>query len=264
MNTIKKLVKGFAGLMALKIVLFVCVMTIQACQDSDFVKSDGKVSNELKDFRNKSKASTDLLYSKLVHDKSGRTPDYKAQISNLPHDDIVEIVDPLILSSISVARSYGITDAEIIAEFGSLTNPDIAGLGMAVSRMEELANEGYTITGFDDTDFVTAGHVAYTFFGNAAYARTEFYDCALKAVGITAIVDLIEGGIKKLGKKGAMKVLKKVASKYLGWVGAAYAIYEFADCMGAFGGDGDDDNRDLSVLKPNEIEIYDECKIRLA
>lgn len=255
----KKLYRGFVGLLILKLTFFITVFTLQACQETDFVKSDGKVNKELKDFRKKSAASTDLLYSKLVHDPSGRTPDYQEQINNLPHDEIVEIVDPLISGSVSVAHSYGITDAEIIAEFGSLTNPDIAGLGMAVSRMEGLANDGYTISGFDDTDFVPVENIAYVFFGNPAYARTEFYDCALQAIGITAILELAQGGIKKLGKKGALKVLKKVAAKYLGWVGAAYAIYEFADCMGAF-----DSDEDLTFVKPedNQIEIYAERKIR--
>jgi hypothetical protein len=240
--------------------LFIAVLTIQACQDTDFVKSDGKVSRELKDFRKTSSVSIDLLNSKLVRDENGRTPDYQEQIANLPHDEIVDIVDPLINSSISVIHSYGVTDAEIIIEFGSLTNPDLAGAGLAISRMEALANDGYTIEGFDDTDFVPVAYAS--FLGNPAFARTEAYDCALQAVGITAIVDLMNGGIQKLGKKGVMKVLKKVATKYLGWVGAAYALFEFADCMGAF--DSEDTEQDRAFVKPQDHEIYAERKIRLA
>jgi hypothetical protein len=126
-----------------------------------------------------------------------------------------------------------------------------------------MASEGYTVEGFDDSDFAP---IAYTFFGNAAYARTEpdAYDCLLRAAGVTMIVDLINGGIKKLGKKGVLKVLKKVASKYLGWVGAAVAVYEFADCMGVFGADGEEGGPDLSFVRPEDklYEIYD--KVRFA
>jgi hypothetical protein len=129
----KKLCKGFAGLLALKLLLFVTVFTIQSCQDSDFVKSDGKVSKELKDFRSTTNASMELLSSKLVRNKSGRTPDYQEQIENLPHDEVVDIVDPMIASTVDLVESYGVSDAEIIAEFGSLENPDLASAGMAIS-----------------------------------------------------------------------------------------------------------------------------------
>jgi hypothetical protein len=39
-------------------------------------------------------------------------------------------------------------------------------------------------------------------------------------------------GIQKLGKKGAYKLLKKIAGRTLGPIGVALAVYDFADCMG--------------------------------
>jgi len=42
----------------------------------------------------------------------------------------------------------------------------------------------------------------------------------------------LQGGIKKLGKKGAMKLISKVASRYMGWFGAAVMVIEFSECMG--------------------------------
>jgi len=61
--------------------------------------------------------------------------------------------------------------------------------------------------------------------------KSQVFDCALMAVGITAIGDLISSGINGMSKSAVKKVLKKVAVRYTGWVGAGIALYEFGDCM---------------------------------
>jgi hypothetical protein len=45
------------------------------------------------------------------------------------------------------------------------------------------------------------------------------------------VIDLVNGKIEKAAIK---QVIKKVATKYLGVIGAAWALYEFGDCMGYF------------------------------
>ena len=60
------------------------------------------------------------------------------------------------------------------------------------------------------------------------YAQ-DAYDCALRAVGIDAVIELFNG---KVTKAIAKKAIRKIASRALGWVGAAWAAYEFGDCMG--------------------------------
>lgn len=51
------------------------------------------------------------------------------------------------------------------------------------------------------------------------------------AVGVTAIQEFLQNGINGMPKSGVRKLLKKVATKYLGAIGAAVAVYEFGDCM---------------------------------
>ena len=68
-------------------------------------------------------------------------------------------------------------------------------------------------------------------FAPSKVIQSQIFDCALSAIGITAIGELISNGISKMGKRAVRVLMRKIASKYLGWVGAAIAAYEFGDCM---------------------------------
>ena len=64
--------------------------------------------------------------------------------------------------------------------------------------------------------------------------RTPIYasdwgECAIHASGIGALAEIARG---HLSKKALKKAVRKVLSRTLGWVGAAWATYEFGDCMG--------------------------------
>lgn len=63
---------------------------------------------------------------------------------------------------------------------------------------------------------------------SSLYAQ-DTYDFALSAVGIDAVLELFNG---KVTRAIAQKAIRKIASRTLGWVGAAWAAYEFGDCMG--------------------------------
>ncbi|WOC40372.1 hypothetical protein [Polaribacter sp. HL-MS24] len=72
-----------------------------------------------------------------------------------------------------------------------------------------------------------------SFFVASAYATNmdmepDWYDCMLRSVGIDAVVELLKG---KVTKAIAKKAIRKIASRTLGWIGAAIAVYEFGDCM---------------------------------
>jgi len=57
-------------------------------------------------------------------------------------------------------------------------------------------------------------------------------ECAGNAIGFSAIASLVNGGLHtSAGKKLLKKAIRKVASRALGWVGAAIFVYEFGDCM---------------------------------
>lgn len=43
--------------------------------------------------------------------------------------------------------------------------------------------------------------------------------------------ELILGSVKNLTTKAILKAAKKLATRTVGWLGAAFAVYEFGDCI---------------------------------
>lgn len=64
----------------------------------------------------------------------------------------------------------------------------------------------------------------------------DWYDCALRSIGIEAAVKFFSDGASSaakssIKKKVLRKMVTKIATRTLGVVGAAIAVYEFGDCM---------------------------------
>ena len=68
-----------------------------------------------------------------------------------------------------------------------------------------------------------------SFFATSVYAQDTF-DCLIRSVGIDAVVEFVK--VKIITKKAIYKLIRKVAKRALGPIGAAWAIYEFGQCMG--------------------------------
>jgi len=56
----------------------------------------------------------------------------------------------------------------------------------------------------------------------------DWYDCLLRSVGISAVIELASGQINKVA---ILKAIKKTARKTLGYFGVALAVYEYGKCM---------------------------------
>lgn len=225
----KLFLKGIAGIFAIKLTLLVVLLTMQACEsdDSDDFTPDNRV--QLEKFGKIALEVSQKLDLRFKGISKGRT---NVAYPEITEEEAEEITTPLVSAGVDLIRSYGITDQEIVTEFGSLEHPDLANVGLAIYRVDLLAAEGYTFEDFDETDFEA---ISMLMGAQPAHAVKAF-DCALDAVGVKVLMDLGEGGLKKLGKKGVLKLIKKVALRSLGFVGAAVAAYEFADCMGWLGG----------------------------
>ncbi|MFC3415348.1 hypothetical protein [Algoriphagus hitonicola] len=226
----KKIFKGSLAIVLIKLIVVLSSFVYSSCQEIEFTDD---ISNDyfLEKFRDVSKIQTTILKNRITSEEGINSRiTSESTIEGMEESELKLIIEPMVSSGVELLMSYGLTEDEIIYEFGSLTSPDISRAALAVSQLENLANDGYTIEGFDDTDFVISG-----LFVQQAYA-SDIYDCALQAAGVKVLVELasegLEEGVKKLGKKGVKKLVKKVASRTLGWVGAAVAGYEFGDCMG--------------------------------
>lgn len=108
--------------------------------------------------------------------------------------------------------------------------------GLTTIRVEEAAADGIELVDANDgrslltNEFV--GQQAISFENELKSANSELYDCALEAAGITALTNLVKGGIKRMSKTAAKAVLKKVAGRALPAAGVIIASYEFGECMG--------------------------------
>jgi hypothetical protein len=70
-----------------------------------------------------------------------------------------------------------------------------------------------------------------SFFGTSAHA-SQIGECAGDALGVSDIALAISGGLQtSAGKALLKKAIRKIATRALGWIGAAVFVYEFGDCM---------------------------------
>jgi len=143
----------------------------------------------------------------------------------------LEYVAELESSALNLIKSYGVTEAEIISEFGSLDPGKITLAAQSILATEDMIDNQQTLSIFDEEDYSL---VALQMLGvNSANAQAQdtFGGCVADALGVYAVAEITEKGIKGLGKKGVLKIIRKVAGKALGPIGVALAVYDFADCM---------------------------------
>jgi hypothetical protein len=134
-------------------------------------------------------------------------------------EEAEEIIDPLMEESRQLIQSYGIN---IMEEFGSNDNPSIVSGALSIYRLEMLVASGASL---EQINRELDAQNSYT-------TNSDLFDCALEAAGITILIELGNRGATYLSKQLAIKAIKKVAARVLGPIGAAWAAYEFGECMG--------------------------------
>ncbi|MEY4835262.1 MAG: hypothetical protein RI980_1377 [Bacteroidota bacterium] len=140
--------------------------------------------------------------------------------------------DELMQSSLTLIRSYGLTDAEITQDIGSLYSDDVILGALAISGVTLQASNGIElIDPVDNTSLYSGNPFLAPANKSTNTIQSDTFDCLLMAVGVTAIQEFLQNGINGMPKSAVRKLLKKVATKYLGAIGAAVAVYEFGDCM---------------------------------
>tara|TARA_R110002073_G_scaffold108336_9_gene243611 strand:+ start:44811 stop:45632 length:822 start_codon:yes stop_codon:yes gene_type:complete len=137
----------------------------------------------------------------------------------IPEQPVIDALQPSIKNAKSYLYSLGLTDVEIENE---LQGSEDSNLVLVVMSLIDAENKNNSTTAFNYNDL----------FGQSVYAMAtpqDWYDCLLRSVGIDAVVELFNG---KVTKEIAKKAIRKVASRTLGWIGVAIAVYEYGDCMG--------------------------------
>ena len=140
-----------------------------------------------------------------------------------------EIVQPLIEPSAQFLQSY----YEInIYEYLPAGSPKIAQIGALAIRLKQLEDEGKSIdTTSSNYWFVPPVEMVSQANGELPTnpVNPSIFDCAMDALGVPA--GLLIGSAKDLTKAALIKAAKKLATRVVGWIGVAIAVYEFGDCM---------------------------------
>ena len=140
------------------------------------------------------------------------------------NDEVQEALDPAIVEARQFLHTRGMTDEDIdqmIVEEGGTEEDLIATVTLVI---EDERSRGYASSANFSSIFV-----------NSAYAQDwdKIGNCAAKAIGIDAAYAITSGTSGgKWKKKAIAKLFKKVASRFLGPVGVALAVMEFAFCVG--------------------------------
>ena len=141
-------------------------------------------------------------------------------------DPIIAAMSPAIVEAKNFLYSKQMTDAEINEILDGQEEYNLVPLVTALIVTE--SNPSSSSASID----------AFSLFGDISYAQDDesfssrLYDCGMRALGISALQDLIQQGYKSTaGKKALKKAIRKIAARTLSWIGVAWAVFEFTSCM---------------------------------
>jgi hypothetical protein len=153
-------------------------------------------------------------------------------------------LEPTLEEAKNYLRSNGYTNADI----AELLTADEDGPAMSES---DLIPAVMQLIAEEQNSGLAASFNYASLFGTSMHA-SQIGECAGDALGISAITAVINQGLHTAaGKKLLKKAIRKVASRALGWIGAAIFVYEFADCMGWFGDGGNNNETDTGTNTSN-------------
>ncbi len=210
---------------------FFCIFTLIGCQKGagNRITEVEKITHQqLAKLYNDASNKLRAIYIErtgVSTNQSGRVQDETPLSTLLTEEEAIQIVSPLYNPTVSyLSQQYDIDLHEDIPH----GDARIAIIGGATLRLEYLENI-YNKT--VDTLTIETNNVF-----NRLETDPDFYDCALRALGISAAVELVNSGLNSaakatIRKKALRKIIMKVALRTLGFIGAAVAIYELGNCM---------------------------------
>lgn len=101
-------------------------------------------------------------------------------------------------------------------------------------RFELSQDDIDQITSMDDLELAQLSFVYSSANVSAEWDTDTVMNCLGAALGISEIYGLIQNTAQLATAQGAVRVLKLLARRYIGWVGVAVAVYSFGNCMDAW------------------------------
>jgi len=217
-NGLNKFAKGMFAIFTIKLMLIGSAFLVQSCETNDEIFENSEKEIALSKFESLLRQTTPTLKTSI---KSNNLNTSLSKTVAQSENEAKELINPLVNGTKELLLAFEIEEKDLEEVFGSKDDPRLVIVGLALLSAGSEENSQAAIN-------------FSSLFGQSTYAQSGIGGCVLEALGVNAAVDALKGGIKKLGKKGAFKLLKKVAGKALGPIGVALAIIDFADCMGAF------------------------------
>lgn len=222
----KRLSRGLAVLFALKMMLIAGAITMESCQsqEEEFQTTSGQKA--LDSFEAVIRNATPQI-SKIMKENPDVFQD-KGEPMSAKYQEIEEgirnIMMPVVKETKVLLKDYNVDESFLQAEFGDSDDPRISLVGLMILAAESQEKKATAMS------FAQAlGTPGFAKGNNTLFsAKSEWADCLIVAVGIDVAVEFFKGNVTETISK---KALKKLASRALGWIGAAVAAYEFGSCM---------------------------------
>lgn len=169
---------------------------------------------------------TELAVTYLDGSKSNNISESQELIKSfsISIESAKQALQPTLTEAKNYLRSKGYTDNDI-------TNLLIADEDGPTMSESDLIPAVMKLIAEEQNSSLTEIFDYASLFGTPMQA-SRIGECAGDALGISAIAVVVKEGINtNAGKRLLKKAIRKVASRALGWVGAAIFVYEFGDCM---------------------------------
>lgn len=213
-NKLESLAKGFIGIFMIKLLLAGSIFLIQSCDLESEIFDNTEEQIALQKFESLVRKET-VRFKKIIDKQNSLSNDgslNSLDSQNQIKEEATKALLPLIQATFELFSNYGIYESDFLEELEP-EDPRIVILGLALLSAKSQ-------------DKAVAINLS-ELFGSNLYAQNT-YDCALRAFGIDVVVEFFKGNVDKVIAK---KALKKIASRVIGPVGAAWAAYEFGSCM---------------------------------
>lgn len=252
LHPVKKFSKGMFALLTLNLFIVLCAFIFDSCKkENNYAeKTDSNIEEQLINFRStmlkagKTLSSYSPTTARSVTNNGSETgPD--PNDPNTPDEPgdaatreeyALYFVSQTEAAALQLILSYGITKSELLdaldIQLGDKVSAGMLTLiAQSISETENLIDNGRTLPIFENTDYSLAALRLFGVNSASAQAQDTFGGCLADAIGITAAFEIVEKGVAGLGKKGVLKIIRKIGGRALGPIGAALAAYDFGDCM---------------------------------
>ena len=218
--------RGLNKMNLIKMILVGLALVTQGCVEENETREYRHVNRELvlNDFENAlseaGKNLEELMKSRPTerHSESVSWFEEKSRVQQLQ-----SILKPVLAKSASLLETYGISKDFLEQELGDPADPRMVLIGVWIAEAERrglVAQQTHQAQRADLGFFMQENTLDDD--------KPDWMECMIIAVGVDAIIEFVKGNVTEAIAK---KAIRKIASRTLGWVGVALALYEYGNCM---------------------------------